>query len=150
MADLYVACSGWGMNRASMSVTAKGKRWETLHSLWIGWTFTLFLGWLAFVYIGLRARRPRWALWGLVYLFPLVLPSIIGINYTELSQWHWTETLALLVWVASIIHASIDPRYKNWSRLLATRLDGYTSSWKCSHPDDEATLTLLGCFKNEV
>ena len=88
-----------------MSVTAKGKRWETLHSLWIGWTFTLFLGWLAFVYIGLRARRPRWALWGLVYLFPLVLPSIIGINYTELSQWHWTETLALLVWVASIIHA---------------------------------------------
>ena len=43
---------GWGMNRVSMSVTAKGKRWETLHSLWIGWTFTFGLfNWIAFIYI---------------------------------------------------------------------------------------------------
>jgi hypothetical protein len=33
-------------------------------------------------------------------------------------------------------HPSLDPRYKNRSRLLATRLDGYTCSWMRSHPEE--------------
>jgi hypothetical protein len=45
---------------------------------------------------------------------------------------------------------SLDPRYKNRSRLLATRLDGYTGSWMRSHPEDGATLNQWGCFKKEV
>jgi hypothetical protein len=44
-----------------MSVTAKGKRWEILHSLWIGWTFTLgIFNWVAYFYIGIRARQRKW------------------------------------------------------------------------------------------
>jgi hypothetical protein len=53
--------------------TSRGKRWELLHSLWIGWTFTLgFFSWVAFLYIGVRARKIRWVLWGLIYLIPFV------------------------------------------------------------------------------
>src|SRR5918999_6163263 len=44
---------------------------------------------------------------------------------------------------------SLDPRYKNRSRLLAMRLDGYTGSWMRSHPDDEATLNLLAASRRK-
>jgi hypothetical protein len=46
------------------------------HSLWIGWTFTLgFFNWLAFVYIGIRARHAAWTLAGFAYLMPLILTA---------------------------------------------------------------------------
>ncbi len=46
------------------------------HSLWIGWTFTLgFFNWLAFVYIGVRARHAAWTLAGFAYLIPLILTA---------------------------------------------------------------------------
>jgi hypothetical protein len=56
--------------------------------------------------------------------------GVLGSSYTR----NWitpSNTTAL---------PSIDQRYKNRSRLLATQLDGYTGSWMCSDPDDEATL----------
>ena len=57
-----------------MSVTAKGRDWEFLHSLWIGWTFTLGLfNWIAFIYIGIRAKQRKWILWGVLY-FVCLLP----------------------------------------------------------------------------
>lgn len=44
------------------------------HSLWIAWTFTGgFLNWVAFMYIGVRARHLPWSLLGFVYLVPLAL-----------------------------------------------------------------------------
>ena len=46
------------------------------HSLWIGWTFTLgFFNWLAFVYIGIRARHAAWTIAGFAYLVTL-LPDL--------------------------------------------------------------------------
>ena len=54
---------------SNVSVTARGRRWELLHSLWIGWTLTFgFTSWIAFLYIGVRTGRYRWILWGLIYL----------------------------------------------------------------------------------
>ena len=45
-----------------------GTMWEWLHSLWIAWTLPLgFTSWIAFFYIGWRARRAKWLLWGLLY-----------------------------------------------------------------------------------
>ena len=61
------------MNRVSMSVTAKGKRWEILHSLWIGWTLTVFFYSVAFFYIGFRTGQKKWIFWGLGYFAPFVL-----------------------------------------------------------------------------
>ncbi len=44
------------------------------HSLWIAWTFTLgFFNWIAFVYIGVRARHAAWTIAGFAYLIPLLL-----------------------------------------------------------------------------
>jgi len=49
-----------------MSITGKGKKREILHSLWIGWTFTLgFFNWIAFLSIGWRARQGKWIFWAL-------------------------------------------------------------------------------------
>jgi hypothetical protein len=67
---------GTNINSASnigFSLTSRGKRWELLHSLWVGWTFTLgFFSWVAFLYIGVRARQKKWILWGLLYLIPFL------------------------------------------------------------------------------
>ena len=49
-------------------------RWWWRHSAWIAWTFSLgFLNWLAFVYVGVRARHTPWTLFGFAYLVPLLL-----------------------------------------------------------------------------
>jgi hypothetical protein len=53
---------------SNVSITARGKGWEWLHSLWLLWTLTLGISsWVAFFYIGIRAGRVRWLLWGLAY-----------------------------------------------------------------------------------
>jgi hypothetical protein len=71
-------------------------RWWWRHSLWIGWTFSLgFLNWLAFVWIGVRARHLPWTLLGFVYAIPLVLTIV---------AWH---TPLFLPMVAVQILASI-------------------------------------------
>jgi len=60
-------------------------RWWPRHSLWIVWTFTAgFLNWVAFVYIGVRARHLPWSLLGFLYLTPLIL-TILAIG-TPLFQ----------------------------------------------------------------
>lgn len=58
-----------GRETSNVTVTSRGRRWELLHSLWIGWTLLFgFTSWVSFLYIGVRAKRTRWILWGLVYL----------------------------------------------------------------------------------
>jgi hypothetical protein len=60
-----------------MAVTSRGKSWEILHSLWIGWTFTLgFFNWVAFLYVGLRARQKKWIFWSLFYAVPFTLAML--------------------------------------------------------------------------
>jgi hypothetical protein len=85
--------------------TSKGRRWELLHSLWIGWTFTLgFFGWLAFVYIGLRTRHSRWVLWAVLYATPLVLLLLFR---PESGSWqaNLNVSATLALGVVSIVHA---------------------------------------------
>lgn len=89
-----------------MSITSKGKRWEWLHSLWIGWTFTLgFFDWVAFFYIALRAKRKRRAAWGLLYLVPFVLAMIFA-GGPAFAGWIGgvTVTLTLVLGAIGIFH----------------------------------------------
>ncbi len=87
-----------------MSVTAKGRRWEILHSLWIGWTFTLgFFNWIAFLYIGLRARQRKWAFWGVFYLTPFMLAMANPNSDNWLGD--LTVLLTVVLGVVGIIHA---------------------------------------------
>ena len=85
--------------------TFRGKRWEWLHSLWVGWTFALgFFSWLAFAYIGLRARHPRWLLWAVLYATPLILFAVVTANISQ-SWANITLYATFVLGVVSIIHA---------------------------------------------
>lgn len=59
---------------AKESVTSKGAGWEWAHSLWILWTI-VSLGWIAFLYVGIRVRRPLWIVWGIVYFILYIIGS---------------------------------------------------------------------------
>lgn len=90
-----------------MFVTSRSKRWELLHSLWIGWTFTLgFFNWIAFFYIAFRARQKKWAVWGAIYTVPFILAMIFA-GGDAFSGWIGDLIIAsiLMLGVVSIVHA---------------------------------------------
>jgi hypothetical protein len=98
-----------GRETSNVSVTSRGRRWELLHSLWIGWTFLFGLtSWIAFLYIGIRTRHIRWVLWGLVYLAIFASYAISG-EVADPSN-DVSQTLVGLMWVSgffSIVHALV-------------------------------------------
>ncbi len=85
-------------------------RWWWRHSLWIGWTFTLgFMNWLAFIYVGVRARHTPWTLLGFAYMVPLVL-TILAIGTPLLQA---AIVIQLLASAASVVNALyIRPYYR--------------------------------------
>jgi hypothetical protein len=85
-------------------------RWWWRHSLWMLWVFTFgLLDWVAFIYIGARARSAAWVAAGLVYLLPVVaMFATIGTPWLRL-----TLPLTALFWILAIVHAFIArPRYR--------------------------------------
>src|ERR671912_738271 len=103
----------------SFATPAKDKKWELLHSLWIGWTFTLgFFSWVAFVYIALRTRHTRWLLWALFYATPLIL-FIVPVQSSSASWDNLTLSTTMVLGVVSIIHAFLVRKE------YLTRLDEY-------------------------
>lgn len=103
-----------------MSATKKGTRWEILHSLWIGWTFTLgFFNWIAFLYIGLRVDRKRWLLWGVFYSIPFIL----AMSLPDLNGWPGDLVVALtfIMGAMGIVHAFLIR--KDYLSRLAKRQD---------------------------
>jgi hypothetical protein len=85
-------------------------RWWWRHSLWILWTFTLgLLNWVAFLYIGARARSAVWIAAGLFYLLPLVATfASIGTPWLRL-----TLPVQAFFAAVSVAHAFIArPRYR--------------------------------------
>lgn len=85
--------------------TSRGRTWEWGHSLWILWTFAFgFFSWLAFAYIGIRARHPRWTLWALFYAAPLIMFAVVASNISQ----RWVDvTIGVTVALCpvSIVHA---------------------------------------------
>lgn len=84
--------------------------WPWRHSLWVIWTFNPGLwNWLAFMYIGLRARRPVWLVWSVIYLLPLLL-TVASVG----TQFFWPAlALQLLMAAVSVGHAfCLRPRYQ--------------------------------------
>jgi hypothetical protein len=88
----------------NVSVTSQGRRWEWLHSLWMLWTLTLGLfSWIAFFYIALRARRPRWLVWGTLY-FAAFLAFTVLTSY-ENRGGEIATGLMIVVGIVSVVHA---------------------------------------------
>lgn len=72
------------------------------YSLWIGLTFACgLLSWLAFVYIGMRARRIEWLVAGIIYAVP---PILVAAFWRTALFWPLVA-VALTSWVVSILHA---------------------------------------------
>jgi 5-bromo-4-chloroindolyl phosphate hydrolysis protein len=91
-------------------VTPYQVRFWWRHSAWILLTLTLgFLNWLAFVYIGLRARQSPWLIWGFVYLLPLAA-TVAAIG----SPFFWFAlAVQIVVAAVSLVHAvAVRPRYR--------------------------------------
>ena len=89
------------------SSLSRDTRWELFDLLWIGWTFTLgFFNWVAFLYIGLRVRRARWVVYGLLYATPFLLAMIFA-GGPAFDGWigDLTVALTLLLGLISIFHA---------------------------------------------
>lgn len=91
------------------SITAKGKRWERLHSLWIGWTFTFgFFNWIAFLYVGFRTKQRKWIVWGILYSVPFIL----NLMFSETDRYEGAfgdllVTMLLILALASFVHAFV-------------------------------------------
>ncbi len=93
------------MQRSVGISTSRGKKWEWRHSLWLLWTFTLGLfGWLAFAYIGIRGRHPRWLLWAAFYATPVIFFAVIASTVSQ-SWANATLNFNALFSVVSIVHA---------------------------------------------
>lgn len=92
-------------------ITHLGKRWERWHSLWIGWTFTAgAFSWVAFLYVGVRARRQRWVMWGAFYSIPFILWMVFAEGSEAVLD--VVVTVMIVLGIASIVHAfRIRPDY---------------------------------------
>lgn len=96
-----------GQGRTPMPAPERLRKWHD--SYWIGWTFTPFLNWIAFLWIGYRARSARWALWACVYALPSVILAGLPESGTATDV---VGTVASILWVVSIVHAfRVRPAY---------------------------------------
>ena len=93
------------MLRRKRISTSRGRAWERRHSLWILWTFALgFFSWIAFAYIGIRARHPRWLLWAVLYAMPLIFFALVSVSVSQAWS-NATLTFNVLLGAVSIVHA---------------------------------------------
>ncbi len=56
--------------------------WKIINSWWLVFPFTIYLNWVAFLYIGVTARNRKWIIYGVLY----AIPFIIYLVYTETGQ----------------------------------------------------------------
>jgi hypothetical protein len=80
------------------------------HSMWLLWTFTFGLfNWVAFIYIGVRARKAQWIAAGFVYLLPLIATiASIGTDWLRIAL-----PVQVLVAALSVVHAfAVRPQYR--------------------------------------
>lgn len=104
-----IPCPGYGCAVAQQTSLAS-RRWRLRHSLWLVVPVLSvgLLTWAAFLYVGVRARRPAWWIAGIVYAAALAVVTVLD----ETSARHpgeptsgWGGALLLAIWVAGSLHA---------------------------------------------
>jgi len=92
------------VNLGSAPLTLKMR--DIRRSLWIGWTCTFLLNWVAFLWIGFRARDKKLAAFGVGY-FGIVLQNFVisGITGGRGAVYGSSLVVLLFAAVASIVHA---------------------------------------------
>ncbi|HEU6445635.1 MAG TPA: hypothetical protein VFL61_11315 [Gaiellaceae bacterium] len=76
-------------------------------SWWVAWTFTFFFNWVAFLWVGFRAKNERWIAWGCVYAVPFVAGMFVSESDELWNSWPGDLTTAagLALGIVSIVHA---------------------------------------------
>ena len=46
--------------------------WGLINSWWLILPFTIYLNWLAFLYVGVTAKHRKWILYGVLYSIPFI------------------------------------------------------------------------------
>jgi hypothetical protein len=111
--------------------------WEWLHSMWILWTLTFgFLNWIAFAFIGIRARQPKWLLAAVFYAAPIGLAFIFEPFVSD--SWFNAFVAAMLgLSVVSLVHAFL---VRKEYLLRLDLIGGYAARCPRSHtPDDRGS-----------
>lgn len=89
-----------------MQSVGKGKKWEWLHSLWLLWIPTS-LTFVAFFFLGIKAKQRNWIVFGLAYLAPfLALIRTVGQSNQGTPPGNF-EVAITLIWLASWIVSSV-------------------------------------------
>lgn len=87
-----------------------GRGWQVSNSLWVLWTLGLgYTSWIAFAWIGLRAREPRWIAWAALYLvaaIALVVLNLTPVQDTQIAR-DSAGLIAIAVLAVSIPHALV-------------------------------------------
>jgi Helix-hairpin-helix motif len=91
-----------------MNLTARRRRF--IESWWLILLVPMgLLGWAAFFYIGLRARKLRWLVYAVAYFlaFLVVVELHDAFDATDLSDHRddWEGALLLAIWIVSSAHA---------------------------------------------
>jgi len=61
----------------------KSGAWKFFNSLWIIFSFIIFLNWLSVLYAGLRVRNRKWTISGIVYAIPVVLLFMFFVDTSQ-------------------------------------------------------------------
>jgi len=112
-----------------MSITNKGKKWELLNSLWILWSFTLVLACVGFFWIGGRAGKRKWTIFGLLYLVVNLglVYATLWLKDTNIIYYNIVSVIIYIGWFGAIVHSFMS-RKEYLLRLEAvTDLKGATS-----------------------
>jgi Bacterial transcriptional activator domain len=112
------APAGAGRRRSGRPSSAllRKRTWRWWHSLWM---LPCILGvgiltWVSFLYIGVRARRTRWLRHAAVYGAAAVTAVVVSNKGPELAK-HGAGLLAVITWIAGMIHASwINREWLHW------------------------------------
>lgn len=102
------------------SATLGNRRWRFVHSVWLFWPIALFGAATApaFLYVGLRAKQPRWYVPGTVYgIVALIGWVIVGISDEDGTAVNWGVGIVFIGWITGMIHAALINR--PWLKWLA-------------------------------
>jgi hypothetical protein len=86
--------------RFALPHSQKGAAWKVIQSWWILLTFTPFINWMAFLYIGFRAQRRRWVYWGLAYLAAFIPFAVTSKN-------DYFVGLYIITWLVGMVHGLV-------------------------------------------
>jgi len=128
-----------------MSITNRGRKWEIVNSLWVIILFTLLLCFIAFFYIGIRAKQRKWLLFGCMYMaLCFVVPmfgTLEGIRDTSFRE--ISAIFCLISWIACIFHGFISRReYLTRRDLILANQDAETMAYR--QEIQESVLETLG------